>query len=122
MAMEYHGVLPALIDPIITYYQQINKNDGLAAEDFSKRFSTYIKKLFDPNEGNFKELHDIAKNIWVATMCSKDSKLVKKLADLYIVSSYKNNSFDIPNRDSKKIKDDLQRQFFDWLGNWSYNK
>lgn len=127
LAREYHSVLPALINPIISYYQFLNRNDNnksLAGDGFENSFSSYIESLF---KSNYTDIQKIAKRFWTATIRADGSNLVKKLADLYTNknckgkyqdSEYKCGAIDSDSFDD--YQDQLDRQFSSWLNEWTY--
>ena len=124
VAMGYHSTLPALINPIISFYQN-KENKSLADTDFDDQFLDFIKEIFNSEDSNSDHsiLQEIAKNLWTAAIRTKDHGLIKDFADLYTKINHKGLDFNsnVDVNSAKSIQKKLDDDFENWLDKWVYS-
>ena len=124
VAMGYHSTLPALINPIISFYQNKEKK-SLADKDFDDQFLDFINEIFNSEDSNSDHsiLQEIAKNLWTAAIRTKDHGLIKDFADLYTKINHKGLDFNsnVDVNSAKSIQKKLDDDFENWLDKWVYS-
>lgn len=122
-AMKYTAVMPALINVIISTFEQ-QPNCSLDSEDFEKLFGQFIDCLIKDKDNNgeaFKKIHKCAYILWVAAIKGKDyataRSIAKRIISKYSRFAYSTDNIDFEGDEISTLDDQLNQ----WLDDWTYN-
>ena len=121
-ALKQYGVMPALSNIIIKKFIDNNiLDDGIV--DIQK-FDAYIQGIVNDYKNDnvlFKDIHEIAFELWKFALLSSGADLPRQEAKRIITA---NNvlGYDTNYSVSKNDFDKMQSQFEDWMFAWKYGK
>lgn len=121
-ALEYHSVIPAITNVILSTYDQ---EHSFTSDSFYDDFRAYVKGIIDDAlnlKPCYSKIHKCAFMLWIAAIKGKDHKTVRSIAKR-IIEKYGFNHYDRDDLDflGKDISD-LNSELDSWLNEWTYDK
>lgn len=116
-AMDYSGVMPALINVIIRTYHDDKKEVPMDM----KEFDSYLDSLMGIEKKNeYQNVYECAELLRKVILLSKDYKIPREIARGIIEHNYKENSDSSVIKLSVEEKDSLEKEYWAWTKGWRY--
>lgn len=116
-ALNYTNVLSGLVNVIIASYLD-GKTGDIDINDFKSNFLNGLMQAGKQNEAEYREINNIAFDLWRLTIAGEDHKKPREYAIDLIQSYHKGSKAYVAV--SNRLISEAQGEFDKWLRNWHY--